>query len=109
MIHEFIQTCTGNKGLDISNRIQQIILPAGIQLRQDIIQHQYRPVSCQLSDDLYFRKLQRQGAGPLLSLGTELTQIYIRVEKRKIISVGTCRGLFQIAVPVSGIPQPVGK
>ena len=109
VIDKFIQSRTGNKCLNTAYGIQKIILSAGIQFRQYVVQHQDRLFTDQPGDQLYFRQLQRQCAGPLLSLRSESSEIDVMVYKGKIIPVGTRSRGFEIAVPVPGSFQSVRK
>ena len=62
------QACTGDKGLDLSDRIQEIVLSSRIQFGQNIVQKKDRIVCGFLLHQLDLRELQGEGGGSLLSL-----------------------------------------
>ena len=65
----------GDKGLDSSDGIQEMMLPAGVKLRENIIQKKNRQAAGRLLHQTDLGKLQGKGRGSLLPLGSEFPDI----------------------------------
>ena len=72
-----------DEGLDIADRLQKRLLPACVELRQNIIQKKNRRIPCLFLYQLNFRQLQGERRTPLLPLGTVMSQIHLIGQKYK--------------------------
>ena len=91
---------TSEKCLQAFNAFHEVFLPLAVQLRQDVIQQQYRTFSRFLSNQLNFRKSGGKSRCPLLSLGAELLHILAIDQKKDVVFVGACVGGAGVNIPV---------